>query len=96
LAIAITANPKSPRRIYKDKGKEQPTEVIPMSDNPTGYVKDKPDLWFDDMDMRPGIEVWPADDDFGQWVAAHENPAMAGLCSTPQFKDTPFCGLGYH
>lgn len=67
-----------------------------MSENPEGYAKDKPDLWFDDMDMRPGIEVWPEDDDFGKWIAAHENPAMTGLCRTPQLKDTPFCGPGYH
>ncbi len=46
--------------------------------------------------LRPNIEVLPEEDDFGRWVAFHENKARAVICTTPEFMDTPFCGRGFH
>lgn len=45
---------------------------------------------------RPNIEVWPEEDDFGRWVAYHENKERAVICTTPEFADAPFCGRGLH
>ncbi len=50
----------------------------------------------DNEGMRPTVEVWPADDDFARWVASKEAKARAVICTTPEFKDTPFCGSGCH
>ena len=44
---------------------------------------------------RPGIEVWPDDDD-AMWVLRHSDPARSVICSTPEFGDSPFCGTGFH
>jgi hypothetical protein len=46
--------------------------------------------------LRPQIEVWPEDDDFANWLTYHEAKERAVICKTPEFKDTPFCGTGYH
>lgn len=43
---------------------------------------------------RPSVEVWP-DDDFGDWVSAHEDRARNIVCHTPEFAATPYCGVGY-
>jgi hypothetical protein len=48
------------------------------------------------QNSRPSVEVWPFEDDFGHWTASHENQARAVICETPEYKDTPFCGTGYH
>jgi hypothetical protein len=48
------------------------------------------------QETRPNIEVWPEEDDFGKWVASHEHKVRTVLCGTTEFKDTPFCGRGYH
>jgi hypothetical protein len=45
---------------------------------------------------RPLVEIWPEDDDFARWLAYHEAKERAVICKTPEFKDTPFCGTGYH
>ena len=45
---------------------------------------------------RPYIEVWPAEDDFGHWVASKERRVRGVICNTPEHKDTPYCGTGYH
>lgn len=50
----------------------------------------------EDLDLRPTMEVWPAEDDFGHWVAFHEAKERAVICNTPEYKDTPFCGSGSH
>lgn len=47
-------------------------------------------------DNRPGIEVWPDEDGFALWVAAHEDPVRTLICNTPEFRAAPFCGRGYH
>jgi hypothetical protein len=44
---------------------------------------------------RPGIEVWPYDDD-ALWVLRHSDPARSVICSTREFADSPFCGTGSH
>ncbi len=46
--------------------------------------------------FRPNIEVWPEEDDFGRWVASHQNEVRCEICSTPEFADTPHCGRGFH
>jgi hypothetical protein len=45
---------------------------------------------------RPGVEVWPADDDYANWLASHESPGRAVICASPEFASAPFCGRGYH
>ena len=45
---------------------------------------------------RPDIEVWPDEDDFGRWVAAHRDRVRSVICGSPEFADTPFCGRGFH
>lgn len=49
-----------------------------------------------EQEVRPRVEVWPVEDEFGRWVAEHEDKARAVVCDTPELKDTPFCGSGYH
>jgi hypothetical protein len=49
---------------------------------------------FDAAGSRPGIEFWP--DDFGEWVAAHENRVGSVICNAPEFASSPFCGRGAH
>lgn len=49
---------------------------------------------FESVGFRPSLEYWP--DDFGEWVAAHENPVASVICGTPEFESSPFCGKGYH
>ncbi len=46
--------------------------------------------------FRSGIEVWPYEDDFGRWVASHEHRVQAVVCETPEYRSSPFCGLGAH
>ncbi len=43
---------------------------------------------------RPFMEVWP-DDDFSDWVSAHEDRARNIICHTPEVRATPYCGVGY-
>lgn len=50
----------------------------------------------DDLDMRPSIELWPGEDDFAEWLACHEASRRTVICNTPEFRDTPFCGTGFH
>jgi hypothetical protein len=44
---------------------------------------------------RPAIEVWP-DDDFAEWVSAHEDRVRNIICNTPEFRAAPYCGVGHH
>ena len=67
-----------------------------MTEDPVKDVKKTSDLWINEMNTRPRLEIWPADDDWGQWVASHEKRAMSELCENAVFKDSPFCGPGYH
>jgi len=43
---------------------------------------------------RPFMEVWP-DDEFAEWVSAHSDSGRNTVCSTPEFRATPYCGVGY-
>jgi hypothetical protein len=45
---------------------------------------------------RPGVEVWPEEDEFVRWVSAHRDPVRSVVCNSPEFRDAPFCGRGYH
>lgn len=45
---------------------------------------------------RPDVEIWPEEDDFGRWVAAHEDSVRSVICASPEFSDTPYCGRGFH
>jgi len=49
----------------------------------------------EDRDHRPMVEVWP-DDEFGFWVSQHQDRSRHIICNTPEFMDTPFCGVGFH
>jgi len=46
--------------------------------------------------VRPTVEVWPEEDDFGRWVASHRDPVLGVVCNTPEYRDLPFCGRGVH
>jgi hypothetical protein len=50
---------------------------------------------FNEQLARPGVEVWP-DDEFALWIMRHSDPARSVICSTPEFANTPFCGVGQH
>ncbi|MBW1708924.1 MAG: hypothetical protein JRG97_06755 [Deltaproteobacteria bacterium] len=58
----------------------------------------KKDKSFAEGESRPYIEMWP--DEWAEWVSSHErrrNPRFTQcLCERPEFKASPFCGLGYH
>ncbi len=43
----------------------------------------------------PFMEVWP-DDEFAEWVSAHGDRAGNIICHTPEFRATPYCGVGYN
>jgi hypothetical protein len=47
------------------------------------------------QDSRPMVEEWPYDD-FAQWVSSHQDKARHVICNTIEFRDSPFCGSGYH
>lgn len=47
-------------------------------------------------DLRPNIEVWPEEDDFGRWVDSHKDQVRTVICGTREFADSPFCGRGFH
>ncbi len=44
---------------------------------------------------RPFMEVWP-DDEFAEWVSGHTDKVRNIICHTPEFRATPYCGVGYH
>ncbi|HMK36203.1 MAG TPA: hypothetical protein VK463_14110 [Desulfomonilaceae bacterium] len=46
--------------------------------------------------MLPGIEVWPGEGDFADWITYHLTSDRSVLCTLPEFKSSPFCGIGYH
>lgn len=46
--------------------------------------------------MRPSIEITPYDDDDAQWYAAHSDKTRYVICNTPEHRDSPFCGSGWH
>jgi hypothetical protein len=76
---------------------EKITEVIDMSykQHLQEYLKETLDARVNDQFDRPGVEVWPDDDD-AMWVLSHKDPARDVICSTPEFGDSPFCGTGFH
>lgn len=59
-------------------------------------IKESAEARAEEQGVRPTIEVWPVDDDFGRWVASHEHPERRVTCASPEFKDTPHCGAGHH
>ncbi len=67
-----------------------------FEDEFVGEIVDNLDARISEMDTRQRVEVWPGDDDFGNWLAFHERKSKAVICNAPEFKDTPFCGTGYH
>jgi len=50
----------------------------------------------EERDMRPLIEAVPGEDDFAEWLACHERANQTVICTTPELRDTPFCGTGFH
>jgi hypothetical protein len=59
------------------------------------YLDDSVASRFENQSSRPAVEIWPDDDD-AMWVLRHTDPARSVICSTPEFGDTPFCGVGAH
>lgn len=59
-------------------------------------IQDRLDERIDEAGERPTIENWPDEDDFAKWIAYHSPHERPVICATPEFKDTPFCGPGYH
>jgi hypothetical protein len=58
-------------------------------------LKETEESRLNDRDNRPMVEVWP-DDEFAFWVSQHQDASRHIICSTPEFMDTPFCGVGFH
>ena len=44
---------------------------------------------------RPFMEVWP-DDGFAEWVSAHQDRVRNIICNTPEYRATPYCGVGFN
>ncbi len=57
-------------------------------------IQDGEGLRFSNGHDRPSVEVWP-DDDFADWVSGHSDRVRNIICHTPEFKATPYCGVGY-
>lgn len=47
-------------------------------------------------ELRPGIEVWPGEGDFADWIAYHMAKDRPLICRMPEFRASPFCGAGHH
>lgn len=54
------------------------------------------DSLVDGQTERPAVEIWPEEDDFGRWVAGHNDPLRTVICNTPEYKGSPYCGRGLH
>jgi len=50
----------------------------------------------EELSLRPNVEIWPEDDEDALWVSSHQNRIRTIICDTPEFRDTPFCGAGFH
>jgi hypothetical protein len=59
-------------------------------------IRGTADARANEQNIRPQMEVWPFEDDWGHWVLSHEDPARSVVCNTPEFKDSPYCGHGVH
>ncbi len=59
------------------------------------YLNASSETRFENLGSRPGIEIWPDDED-AMWVLRHSDPGRCVICRTPEFRDTPFCGTGHH
>lgn len=59
------------------------------------YLDESVQSRFENQHSRPTMEVWPDDDD-AMWVMRHSDSARAVICATPEFGDSPFCGVGSH
>ncbi|MBI5248827.1 MAG: hypothetical protein HY912_04975 [Desulfomonile tiedjei] len=59
------------------------------------YLKESLESRLENQKNRPGMEVWPDDDD-AMWVLRHSDPSRDIICSTPEFSDSAFCGTGFH
>ena len=58
-------------------------------------IKDGEGLRIRNGNDRPSVEFWP-DDDFADWVSAHDDRARNIVCHTREFAATPYCGVGYN
>jgi hypothetical protein len=59
------------------------------------FAEESKEARFENQFSRPGIEIWPDDED-ALWIMRHTDPARAVICRTPEFSNTPFCGVGMH
>ena len=59
------------------------------------FIGESEEARFANQFSRPGVEIWPDDED-ALWVMRHSDPVRAVICRTPEFADSPFCGVGQH
>lgn len=59
------------------------------------FLNESEDVRVNNQTSRPSVEIWPDDDD-ALWVAMHRDPARDIICTTQEYGDTPFCGVGFH
>jgi hypothetical protein len=62
----------------------------------TKQLKDRLEMRIEEQAVRPLMEIWPYDDEDAQWYAYHSDKSRVIICNTPEFKDLPFCGSGFH
>ncbi len=67
-----------------------------IRDDFTNDVKSGAGDRIESASYRPNIEVWPEEDDFGKWVASHQDKVRMVICASPEFADSPYCGRGHH
>ncbi len=61
-----------------------------------GFAIEDSDDRIEESSLMPGIEVWPGKGDFADWIAYHVGKERLVICSSPEFRASPFCGIGYH
>jgi hypothetical protein len=56
-------------------------------------IRDGQELRFENGNDRPSVEVWP-EEHFADWISAHSDRTRNIICHTPEFRATPYCGVG--
>lgn len=70
--------------------------IMSQRDGFSSEESDESDYRVAEASMAPGIEVWPGEGDFSDWIAYHVGKERLVICSSPEFRASPFCGIGYH
>jgi hypothetical protein len=89
-----------PEVLYMDEGQhvEHLSEYLGLGFGRdfTNQISELLNFRDEELMVRPNVEVWPFEDEFGLWKLSHRDPSRAVVCGTPEFKDSPYCGLGVH